>query len=314
MRCWAQQQQQAKQDLAVQPPKQHKKEHLIPQLARCPEADVWIPISGPPSEDPPEMRLMQHPADVKTIAPTSITEVATPQQLAIGKREAREQAAALVSASVEIAKWKVKAEELVIEKQMLAARSKELEAQRNQSMVINAELLAAYKQMQAQLQLATQKVEQYQSSYSSLRQDLLTIKSSMERTEGAGSAAPAPAAAWPGGGRQQQRPAPARGAAGGGVADDVGLTGEAMAQLFQMSQQMALDAERDEMKRQLLKSELMEGAPPANGAGGNGVRSSNGSNGNGAAAHYSAAASAPAAAAATLGKASSNGRGASPAA
>jgi hypothetical protein len=38
---------------------------------------------------------MQHPADAADVAPTSIVEVATPQQLAIGKREAREQAVAL---------------------------------------------------------------------------------------------------------------------------------------------------------------------------------------------------------------------------
>ncbi|KIZ06072.1 hypothetical protein MNEG_1881 [Monoraphidium neglectum] len=63
--------------------------------ARDTRRDVLIPISGPPSDAPPELRRMQHPADAADVAPTSIVEVATPQQLAIGKREAREQAVAL---------------------------------------------------------------------------------------------------------------------------------------------------------------------------------------------------------------------------
>ena len=54
-----------------------------------------IPISGPPGNGPPETRWMQHPADALDLAPAPLADVATPQQLAIGKREAREQAAAL---------------------------------------------------------------------------------------------------------------------------------------------------------------------------------------------------------------------------
>jgi hypothetical protein len=75
---------------------------LVPQQpqqavqARGPPPPLsWIPISGPPSDAPPELRRMPHPKDVPDVAPTSIVEVATPQQLAIGKREAREQAVAL---------------------------------------------------------------------------------------------------------------------------------------------------------------------------------------------------------------------------
>jgi hypothetical protein len=38
---------------------------------------------------------MQHPSDAAEVALTSIVDIASQQQLAIGKREAREQAAAL---------------------------------------------------------------------------------------------------------------------------------------------------------------------------------------------------------------------------
>ncbi len=93
---------------------------------------VWIPISGPPTDATPEMRQMQHPADVKEVAPTSIVEVATPQQLAIGKREAREQAVALASASAEIVQWKGRAAEAEKAAKILVARTRELEVQRNE--------------------------------------------------------------------------------------------------------------------------------------------------------------------------------------
>jgi len=58
---------------------------------------VWVPISGPPTREPREIRRMVHLADAaaEEVGLSALTEVATPQRLAIGKREAREQAAAL---------------------------------------------------------------------------------------------------------------------------------------------------------------------------------------------------------------------------
>ena len=49
-------------------------------------------------------------------------------------------------------------------------------------MAINQELLTGYKRMQHDLTEATSKLRHYESSYSTLRQELLDLRSSVEQT------------------------------------------------------------------------------------------------------------------------------------
>lgn len=52
-------------------------------------------------------------------------------------------------------------------------------------MAINQELLEGYKQMQRELQVANQKLQQYERSYMGMRQDLLNLKASVESLDDA---------------------------------------------------------------------------------------------------------------------------------
>ncbi|GBF92011.1 hypothetical protein Rsub_04735 [Raphidocelis subcapitata] len=282
-----------------------------------PPPPTWVPISGPPSDAPPEMRLLQHPADAAgAIAPASLVEVATPQQLAIGKAEAREQAVALATASAEIVKWRARAEDAQSEKLQLAERTRELAAQRDQSMAINQELRTGYRQLQAELAAANEELRAREASYSDLRGQLIEF---IDKSGGS----PLPAAGSPAAGAGSAAAAAQNGA--GAAAANVAV---AAMQLFRLSRLIIGDVESGERRREQARSqvEMATGAaadgaaaaaaapyaPPAADAGTLGAAAppayatySNG-NGNGAG---KAAANGAGKAAAVNGKTSSNGSG-----
>ncbi|KIZ06073.1 hypothetical protein MNEG_1882 [Monoraphidium neglectum] len=181
-----------------------------------------------------------------------------------------------LTASAEILKWKAVAEESLEAKRVLTARCSELQAQRDESMSINKDLVAGFKHVTAQLSLTQKQVQEQQQRLAAMQAALIAVRAAIE-PEGGEGAAPA---RW-GGAAQRQAQAGARtGAAGGDLSE------QHMAQLTQLSGQMARDAQRDDERRELLKAQLL-GA----GAGAS-------SNGNGAAA-----------AAAPVAKSGSNGSG-----
>ncbi|KAI8474337.1 MAG: hypothetical protein J3K34DRAFT_408214 [Monoraphidium minutum] len=208
------------------------------------------------------MRRIPHPGDAPETALAAAAEAAAAQQLAIGKREAREQAAALAAASAEIRRWKAAAADALAAKARLAERTKELRVQRDESMGINKQLLAGYRQVEGELEAATARARDTEREYLGLRQQLLDAR---EAAEGAAAG---------GGGGGEGRPwwsvLPLVGGGAnkdGGGADALG-TENPVQQLLRFSQQLARGAEMDDTKREQIKARMAGAVDDGDGSWG----------------------------------------------
>ncbi|KIZ02251.1 hypothetical protein MNEG_5712 [Monoraphidium neglectum] len=234
---------------------------------------------------------MQHPSDAAEVALTSIVDIASQQQLAIGKREAREQAAALATASEEIRRWKAVADEALAAKARLLERSRELEVQRDESMSINRELLAGYKRVAGELQEASGKVRGYEEQLVALRQQLLDLRSALTSPEAVGDGGSGNGAG-PGGDGNGKPWWNVLGGTGGGAAGGSGRkeggggeasgaagAAQAVLQLLQISGQLAREAERDDERRAFFNARTQTPAFPPLGTNGRGAGGGGGGDG-----------------------------------